>query len=428
MSLMQLQVSMPASYQKVHNFIKLWQLKAEIAEGRPFKAIEDLNLLTSDIILAAALGIEDSESDTVQTYEKLRTAVLPSPPSSDTNEVYSFPENETDGFLQIILKIGSAIGGAATAPSLKLYWYITNMRPSVRRAKEQRRQILQMHIDRASKRVRQDQSQLHAAVDYMVAREIAAAEKAGRPPVLNSDQMHDMLFGYCLGGQDTTHSVLSFLVKQLGVHQAAQDTLRSHLQDAYTSAASEGRNPTMDEILKTRVPFLDGFIEEVMRLDSAAPVLIKETLEDIVLLGHRVPKGTQIFCTVWGASITEPAYPIDEQIRSETSQKHKEDTPTDWTNSGYPPQEFHPERWLRKDGDETTFNIKAGPTLSFSVGTRECWGKRLAYLELKLVVTLLVWNFKFLPLPAELVDREAIDVLNAKPKRCFVRLQSTSAS
>lgn len=284
-----------------------------------------------------------------------------------------------------------------------------------------------MHIDRASRRISENgrDSRLHAAVDYMVSRELAAAEKTGRTPVLHSDIFYDMLFGYLLGGQDTTHSVLSFMVKQLGVHQKAQATLRSHLRSVHTAAIIEGRSPTQEEIIKTHIPFLDAFIEEVMRLDNPAPVILKEAQCDITILGHLIPRGTQLFFPLWGPSLDEPALEVPENIRSESSQKHA-DTPKDWTHSGYAPSSFHPERWLRKDAEtgEKVFDIKAGPTLSFSLGPRECWGKRLAYLELKLVTTLLVWNFEFLPLPSELVDWDIVDVLNAKPKRCFVRLNS----
>ncbi|KAF1952762.1 putative cytochrome P450 [Byssothecium circinans] len=404
-------VSAPASYDKVLHLIELWSLKARLAEGRPFEALEDLNHFTADVIFAAALGIEDAESSTVQNMERLRTIGSINPPT-DINSVQLFPETQPQGLLQSILK---------------LYWLLTNMRPKNRRAQELRKTILQEHIDRARVRLSQTdekEPRLHAAVDYMVSRELSAAEKAGRAPMLNTPLFNDLLFGYCLGGQDTTHSVLSFLVKQLSGHQETQSQLRSTLRETYSAAFSERRNPNQQEITRGQVPFLDAFIYEVLRCDTPSPFIIKQTLTDMNVLGTIIPKGTPLFFPLFGASLDEPAFPIPESARSETSQKHSSDIPSDWVSGGYPPHEFHAERWLRTDErGNIIFDQKAGPFLSFGAGVRECWGMRLARLQLKLATTLLVWNFEFEALPGELVDSEVVDVLNAKPKKCFVRLK-----
>lgn len=372
-------------------------------------------MFTADMIFAAALGIEESESNTVRYQEHLQTGC-----TVDDGSSVKFPDFTPDLLLQSILTLALAIGKSPTAPSQKLYWLIANLVPANRKAQNDRRQILQQHIDRARLRYDPEAPRFHAAVDYMVQREITQSQKEGRPAVFNTPQFHDMLFGYCMGGQDTTHSVLSFLVKQLSCNQDAQKKLRSSLQEFYSTPGSERRNPSQEEITGAQVPYLDAFIEEVLRLDSPAPVIIKETIQDTVILGRVIPKGTQVFFPLWGPSIDEPAFTVDENIRSESSRKHAHDTPNDWTGSAYPGSEFHPERWL-KDG---VFNSKAGPFLTFSTGNRDCWGKRLAYLQLKLVTTLLVWNFEFMSLPKGMCGREAVDVLNAKPKDCFVQLRN----
>lgn len=319
----------------------------------------------------------------------------------------------------------------------KLYWFFTNLRPSVNKAQRERTRILQTYIDRAHASITQNgpgTSHSHrAAVDSIVSREITAARKEGRQPALSSQEIHDSLFGYVLGGQSTTHSVLSFLIRRLAVRQDVQTKLRKELHTLYGPAASAKRNPTIDEFLAVRAaPYLDAVIEETMRLNSTAPVLIREAMEDLDFLGHTIPRGTNIFCTLWGPSYDEPAFAVDENRRSKTSQAHKDESPADWTRSGFAPAEFHPERWLRKDkdgdGKKMVFDIKSGPALGFGAGTRECWGKRLAYHELKLISTLLVWNFDFLPLPADLVDEDVVDFFVAKPKRCSVRLRVRDVS
>lgn len=427
-SLTDSKVSIPASYQKTLNFIHLWQLKAQIANEHPFIALEDFNFLTGDIICAAALGISDDDSDTVKHYKRLQAGNLPKGQPTPRDQVYPFPEYMATDLLEATHLIADSITGARTASMPKLYWFFTNLRPSVSKAQRTRTRILQSYINQASQTTAQTASgtQYRAAVDYIVSREITAARKEGRQPTLNSRVIHDSLFGYVLGGQSTTHSVLCFMIKRLTVRQDVQSMLRAHLYKAYAAASSEGRNPTVEEFLAMRVPYLDAVIEETMRLNVTAPVLIREALEDLEFLGHTIPKGTNIFCTLWGPSFDEPAFDIDEKLRSKSSQAHRDETPGDWTRSGFAPAEFHPERWLRREGDNVVFDIKNGPTLGLGAGSRECWGKRLAYHELKLIATLIIWNFDLLPLPAELLDTKVVDFFVAKPKTCFVRLRNRS--
>lgn len=420
-------VSAPASYDTVLQLIELWEFKAERARGRSFDAIDDLNHFTADVIFAAALGIEDNKSNTKQHLNILHTTEAPVDDAQSDDVVFQFPKNRSQGLLKSILVLGAAIGQAPTSPSQKLYWYITNLRPKIREANGVKKRILQEHIDLALARIRSqgdEEPRLHAAVDYMVSRELTAAQESGRTPRINSPIFHDLLFGYCLGGQDTTHTVLSFLVKQLSSHQKTQSKLRKCLREAHSAALAQRRSPTQEEITKTQVPLLDAVLHEVMRCDTPSPFITKQTLTDLVILGNVVPKGTQLFFPLFGASLDAPAHVIDQSLRSETSSQHA--TPPDWANARFPPDEFHAERWLKndpEDPDRIVFDPLAGPFMSFGAGVRECWGKRLALLQLRLVATLLVWNFEFLELPDKLNSSEVVDVLNAKPKECFVRLR-----
>jgi len=109
----------------------------------------------------------------------------------------------------------------------------------IREAHRIKREILQMHTNRASVRVHQagPDTRLHTAVDDKVSPEFVAAEKADRVSVLDSPILHDLLFGYRLGGQDTMQGALFFPVKQLGVHPAMQATLHYCLREVHAEAA-----------------------------------------------------------------------------------------------------------------------------------------------------------------------------------------------
>lgn len=161
----------------------------------------------------------------------------------------------------------------------------------------------------------------------------------------------------------------------------------------------------------------------MLRLAHTAPVQERQTKEDTVVLGHLIPKGTNVLIANKGASFTEPAFDIAETLRSPSSQiAAKERGPRAWDLENM--DKFQPERWLvRIETGGEAFDSSAGPTIPFGLGLRGCFGRRLAYLELKLLVTLLAWTFEFLPCPKELSSYEDIEGLTRKPKQCYVSLK-----
>ncbi|KAK1997131.1 hypothetical protein LX36DRAFT_721612 [Colletotrichum falcatum] len=115
-------------------------------------------------------------------------------------------------------------------------------------------------------------------------------------------------------------------------------------------------------------------------------------------LGHVVPKGSPIIFLLTGPTINMPGAEVEEARRCEPK------TSAEGGRGGF------------------RFNNRAGPFLSFSAGPRGCWGKRLAYLELKLIVALLVWDLEFMELYPQLEDHGLVEGLFTKPKPCNVKL------
>jgi hypothetical protein len=64
---------------------------------------------------------------------------------------------------------------------------------------------------------------------------------------------------------------------------------------------------------------------------------------------------------------------------------------------------FNPERWLSNSSSrEIEFNSDAGPVHSFGAGPRGCYGIKQAYMHLRIIFTLIVWNFELQPTPEAL--------------------------
>lgn len=183
-------------------------------------------------------------------------------------------------------------------------------------------------------------------------------------------------------------------------------------------AKSEGRSLGIKEIIGKRIPYLDATIEEVLRCASTAPVVDRQALVDTEILGHPVPKGTIVTCLVGGPSMMTPGFAVDEGLRSPSSQAAKKSG----RDRAWDPEDmtlFKPERWI-VNGE---FDAMAGPQLAFGLGTRGCYGKRLVYVEMRILLTLIVWNFELLQCPPALSGYKSMLITTNEPRQCFVRLR-----
>lgn len=246
------------------------------------------------------------------------------------------------------------------------------------------------------------------------------------------------LFGYIVAGHDTTATTLMWLLKRLADVPRVQTILRRHLQAVYSDAYAEGRAPTVHEIIRASAPYLEAVIEEGLRLAQHAMPIPREATVDTTLLGHRVPKGTEILFYISGASISEPPYPINEDTRSPSSRAHRDQVGV-WDEERI--AEFMPERWLKTKvsngpctadqpsdrGDftyaEYKFDQQAGPMLLFGAGPRMCVGRRLGYLQIRLVTVLAIWTFELLKVPDEINSYEHLAGLTSPPGHFYARLK-----
>ncbi|TKA31521.1 hypothetical protein B0A54_15655 [Friedmanniomyces endolithicus] len=120
-------------------------------------------------------------------------------------------------------------------------------------------------------------------------------------------------------------------------------------------------------------------------------------MEDTEIFGCRVPKGTDVFMLSNGPGFRTAPLHVDEAKRSKTSQE------SIGKNGAWDPAdigEFKPERWL-VDNEK---------------------GRKLASLELKIIILLVVWTFDLLPIPESMASFAAKDMMTHTPQHCYVRL------
>jgi len=210
---------------------------------------------------------------------------------------------------------------------------------------------------------------------------------------------------------------MTWCLKYLSQDPNMQSTLRKEIVSALTTST-----PSVETIKESKIPYLDAFIEELLRLCQPAPFVSRGALIDTEILGYKIPKDTEVFFATNSASILQPAYSIEEKLRSTTCR-----TAVYRTGAWNPADigAFKPERWLKTDEKgEVYFDAKAGPILAFGLGTRGCFGKRFAYQQLRLLIVLLVMTFELLEVPEELGSMKAVQKLVRGPEQCYVKLRA----
>ncbi|KAI1145866.1 cytochrome P450 [Nemania diffusa] len=413
--------SSPRIYEAASRLVELWRLKSSLAEAHPFDVARDLCDFSFDAIISSAVRLKASGGDLDRQLFFLRKYATSAPltASEKTDQLFvKFTSAPRSPELRALLVNEQSLGTAFYFPWPRWYHFIDKLRPSVRRANRTIRAHIEKQTRNAISRLEQGKDP-ESALEYIIQRQIKNAEKSALDAHLDDPRIRDGVYGYLLAGHDTSAGSLTWIIRQLVARPEEQSKIRESLQKTYSAAWAQNRVPTPDELTKT-APYLDAFIEEVLRYNCPVTTIGVSTRRDTMILGHKVPKDTTVFLNLTGPSLNMASVPVDESKRSPTCQAQKV-TRSDWDDSD--PAIFNPERWLKHNTEgEVTFSHLSGPCLSFSAGYRGCWGKRLGYLELRIALTLLVWTFQFERIPEELENWDTYDSLVTAPKQCFVQL------
>ena len=111
-----------------------------------------------------------------------------------------------------------------------------------------------------------------------------------------------------------------------------------------------------------RLPYLRGVIDEGMRLCPPASMGGTRVSPGAMVDGHYIPAGTYVSTNPW-VTQRDPRY---------------------WRD----PESFRPERWIGNGFGDTKEAFQP-----FSLGPRVCIGMNMAYLELRIILAKMVWQY-----------------------------------
>lgn len=192
--------------------------------------------------------------------------------------------------------------------------------------------------------------------------------------------LRDLIMSFLIAGRDTTAQALSWTFYLLAQHP----TIEAHLHSEVVETLGDG--PLTYEGIN-RLEYAQCVVNEVLRLYPSVPKNIKVAVNDDVL-----PDGTVIPA---GCNIAHTPFVMG---RSKAI----------W---GEDAAEFKPERWIgRAFPDLYSYPV-------FHAGPRECLGRRMAYLEIKVCLAALLrqYHFKLSVHPSEVFYAESLTLPMATP-------------
>lgn len=190
-------VAAPVIYHHVSNLVGLWDMKTQIAQGRPFTAATDIYNTALDAVHGFAYGqgfqhraiqpmLEYLERTTQNTTETLTY-------KGGLDDPVDFPTQDSDEVIKAVVTVTSTFADVQTSPMAHLKWPVLKRSPKFKRAKKIRDESIRKEIQAAVERTQThpDPSTVRSAVDHMVRRETTLAEKEGRAADFFSTTMFD---------------------------------------------------------------------------------------------------------------------------------------------------------------------------------------------------------------------------------------------
>jgi len=173
---------------------------------------------------------------------------------------------------------------------------------------------------------------------------------------MTDKQLRDEILNLFVAGHETTAISLTWSLYLLTLHP-----------DIYRQVQAEvdglGHEPTVADLPKLNTVL--RVFKEALRLYPPLPLYARDTIEDIVVGGYQIPKGTPVLIS-----------PLGTHHRPEL-----------WKDS----DTFDPDRFLA--ANESGRHRYA--YIPFSAGPRICIGNHFALMEATLVLTTLLQNFEF---------------------------------
>ncbi|MCY1031287.1 cytochrome P450 [Corallococcus sp. BB11-1] len=183
-------------------------------------------------------------------------------------------------------------------------------------------------------------------------------------------QLGDEVMTMLLAGHETTATSLSWVFGLLATHPEVEARLHAEVD-----AVLAGRAPTVEDVPK--LGYTRQVVEEAMRLYPAAVIFSRTVMEDDVICGFRIPKGSAV------------------DVSPYVTHRH----PDFWEQ----PDVFRPERFA----PEAAAKRHRFAWFPFSGGPRQCIGNSFAMMESQLVLATVAQRYRLREAPGFTLQPES---------------------
>ena len=173
-------------------------------------------------------------------------------------------------------------------------------------------------------------------------------------------EIHANAYVVIIGGSETTATLLSGATYYLLRNPEVMDKLKTEIRSSFKSE----KDITFAAV--SQLPYLLAVLNETLRIYPPVAAKLPRVVppEGAIVDGRFVPGGMWVSVCHWAA------YHSAHNFRD--------------------PDKFVPERWM---GDARYEGDKVDAWQPFSFGPRNCIGRNLAYMEMRLILARLIWGF-----------------------------------
>ncbi|BBX73933.1 putative cytochrome P450 132 [Mycobacterium shinjukuense] len=190
-------------------------------------------------------------------------------------------------------------------------------------------------------------------------------------------RVRDEALTFMLAGHETTANAMSWFWYLLSRHPAVRDRMLAEVDGVLGT-----RRPTADDLGK--LGWTTACLQESQRYFSSVWIIAREAIDDDVIDGHHIRRGTTVVIPI----------------------HHIHHDPRWWPD----PERFDPRRFL----DDRAKTRPRSAYLPFGGGRRSCIGQSFALMEMVLLAAIMSQRFTFDLAPACPVELEA--TLTLRPK------------
>lgn len=177
--------------------------------------------------------------------------------------------------------------------------------------------------------------------DDILAMLLRARHDDGSP--LTDQEIRDHVTTLLIMGHVSTATTIAWVLERLVRHPEALERLRAEAQTGNEE-------------------YLDAVLTETLRVRPSVPIIVREVSKPFQVRDYEIQPGNRIACNVYGLHLREDLYPE--------------------------PERFRPERFLGQKPAPYTW-------IPFGGGERHCIGRSFAMMEMKLVIRMLMQQFRF---------------------------------